>query len=565
MSNLSKVISAVSDGMPMQVWPYKEPKVWGVNGIGEYWYGAESGDKSSIAVVAEEKAPLDEIVKAIPEEVIGKLAVAKFGNTLPLVKILTPKGRLSVQFHDKKNELWIVTGIDVSVAGKTPWVIAGFSRKAINKFKENVTAEYRKVLEEYGKKLNGLIDLLEEEGTKFPSPFAETDETVLEVGADIPGVTPSESEFVFSVAYGDFGTDFPMAEMLELHNHTVKREGTKVALSELFKTIGKREYSMRVEEGAFTIELPDGTPLLNRDTGETVVFSVGQVLNISERGIEATIDGVKKVFSFEQKLSTSEFMIVNVTAGGQIEGQPASGGPVKVRIDYEKTPEEKLVYAVHETVKKNLPAILGKRIDIVLPEEMFLQTKGGEGSEQEMQKLMTKIFGHVDDDSDKESMVRIVTYKSLDVDNKPLDNPLDLEANDLKNVLRSSKKAGRIAVLGVTEKGLNDAKADADLVAALSEVRNMALPDMSLLNGNPWYFSLEVVGLGLLQAALNTENITQSVGSDILNLMHQMANPEITLDDLYYMLPFAELEKNAELKDKIANGTKYAFISWIPM
>jgi len=151
---------------PVGVLPYKQPKVWGVNGIGEYWYGAEIGEKSSVAKVGEDAVPMAELMQYAPEEILGEAVTRNFGERLPLVKILTPKDRLSLQFHDAKNELWIVTGIDKSLAGKTPSIIVGFSQKAVDKYGRDVTKEYGKALENYGEKLNKLIDLLETRGYK---------------------------------------------------------------------------------------------------------------------------------------------------------------------------------------------------------------------------------------------------------------------------------------------------------------------------------------------------------------------------------------------------------------
>jgi phosphomannomutase len=53
-----RIVKAMEQGIPLIVRPYEEPKVWGVNGIGEYWYGAEAAPKSSTASVGADKAPM---------------------------------------------------------------------------------------------------------------------------------------------------------------------------------------------------------------------------------------------------------------------------------------------------------------------------------------------------------------------------------------------------------------------------------------------------------------------------------------------------------------------------
>jgi mannose-6-phosphate isomerase class I len=161
---MNRIVEAAHNGRPLYLLPYKEPKVWGIDGIGEYWYGAEAGPKSSIARAADQTAPMADVVANDPKEVLGETAVQKFGQKLPLVKILTPKGRLSVQFHDAKDELWIVTGIDESLAGEEACIILGFSEEAVEKHGAYIIESYRQALESYGRILNSLIDLLEFKG-----------------------------------------------------------------------------------------------------------------------------------------------------------------------------------------------------------------------------------------------------------------------------------------------------------------------------------------------------------------------------------------------------------------
>jgi hypothetical protein len=161
VSPLERVINDAIQGLPLYIYPYRQPKVWGVKGIGEYWYGAEAGEKSSTVRVGEDAVRLADVVKAIPEKALGKKVIESFGKTLPLVKILTPKTRLSVQFHDTKNELWIVTGIDKSIAGEKPALIVGFSLEAVKKYSDRVAEKYGEILKSYGEALNKLIKILE--------------------------------------------------------------------------------------------------------------------------------------------------------------------------------------------------------------------------------------------------------------------------------------------------------------------------------------------------------------------------------------------------------------------
>ena len=161
----SKILKAIKEGeSPIYIKPYCEKKVWGVQGIGEYWYGAEKGEKSSIAEILSDTFPLDELMMNAAEALIGEKVVQKFGNMLPLTKILTPNNRLSMQFHDSKNELWVVTGIDKDIVGDNPYIVLGFSIPAVEKFGKGVSLAYHDALENYGDGLNLLIDKMEQKG-----------------------------------------------------------------------------------------------------------------------------------------------------------------------------------------------------------------------------------------------------------------------------------------------------------------------------------------------------------------------------------------------------------------
>jgi phosphomannomutase len=155
------VRALVKGEAPFKIKPYVQPKGWGVDGKGEYWYGAEAGDKSSQAVSGEDTAAMADILEYAPEELLGEDAVNNFGVMMPLTKILTPRSRLSMQFHDAKNEIWIVTGIDNRLAGEKPSIVLGFSYEAVSKYGREVNTAYGKALKKFGEDLNSLREHLE--------------------------------------------------------------------------------------------------------------------------------------------------------------------------------------------------------------------------------------------------------------------------------------------------------------------------------------------------------------------------------------------------------------------
>jgi hypothetical protein len=161
------ILKVVTQGIrPIYIKPYREKKVWGVQGIGEYWYGAEKGEKSSVAQIENDEFPMDKLMERAAKELVGEKVIDKFGKMLPLTKILTPNNRLSVQFHDSKNELWVVTGINKDISGNSPYIILGFNAAFVEKYGNNITSAYHRALEKYGDRLNMLIDKLEEKGHK---------------------------------------------------------------------------------------------------------------------------------------------------------------------------------------------------------------------------------------------------------------------------------------------------------------------------------------------------------------------------------------------------------------
>lgn len=145
---------AFGHGMPLPIKAYQEPKIWGVAGIGEYWFGSSSAGKSAPVFLPGEKLAIADILSHCQE---AQLAAS---DTLPLVKILTPARWLSIQFHDTKQELWVVTAVNNACAGKEARVILGFSPTVLSRYGSDTPRYYVAILQQYGKELNILLDLL---------------------------------------------------------------------------------------------------------------------------------------------------------------------------------------------------------------------------------------------------------------------------------------------------------------------------------------------------------------------------------------------------------------------
>ncbi|MFC1644349.1 hypothetical protein ACFL5C_03445, partial [Candidatus Omnitrophota bacterium] len=113
------------------------------------------GEPATVIIDGEE-ALLDDVMKYIPEEVLGKTIVYYNGIKMPLVKILTPDAWLSVQVHPDKDETWIfLTGGEI---------VLGFNEKHLKeeklKTEEEVKKAYSGAVNNYIAKRNELVDAL---------------------------------------------------------------------------------------------------------------------------------------------------------------------------------------------------------------------------------------------------------------------------------------------------------------------------------------------------------------------------------------------------------------------
>lgn len=163
--DIEEMIALIAEGQtPIYISPYLQKKVWGIGGIGEYWYGAEKGEKTSTANIDGMSCGMDLLFERVPEALIGRKVLDRFGRLFPLTKILTPGKRLSVQFHDSKNELWVVTDMETGGPSDEAELILGFSPASVDRYAEGINEAYKEALTEYAQALNSLIDELEERG-----------------------------------------------------------------------------------------------------------------------------------------------------------------------------------------------------------------------------------------------------------------------------------------------------------------------------------------------------------------------------------------------------------------
>ncbi|MFH1553145.1 MAG: hypothetical protein ABID83_05890 [Candidatus Omnitrophota bacterium] len=160
----AKVIEHVKKGGALQVGLQEvdATKEWGrwfsfanfKKKIGEFFWGITSPVKGGGA-----SASLSEVIKFAAESLLGRKVVELFGKSLPLTKILTPDMWLSVQVHDTKNEIWIVTEAEAGAE-----IILGFNPEAVKKYGDNLKAAFGAAAEKYNSAVKGLIGVIGKKG-----------------------------------------------------------------------------------------------------------------------------------------------------------------------------------------------------------------------------------------------------------------------------------------------------------------------------------------------------------------------------------------------------------------
>ncbi len=157
------IATALKEGKPVYSEPYREAKEWGREDqivsvkIGEYWDGFMA-PKTALLKIEDEAAPMFGVIAQVPKEALGEKPVMDYGAEMPLVKLLTPQEWLSVQFHETKNESWLVTEAEEGAR-----IIFGFSEEAIEEHegqKIGVSEAYQNIANAYDSKLKDLYEVL---------------------------------------------------------------------------------------------------------------------------------------------------------------------------------------------------------------------------------------------------------------------------------------------------------------------------------------------------------------------------------------------------------------------
>ena len=116
---------------------------------------------------------------------------------------------------------------------------------------------------------------------------------------------------------------------------------------------------------------------LKYENGREVEFVKGEKLIVDKDGVRLP-DGTR--FKYKPKGTRPEYTIRRL-----------SDEPLVVKVYYRKTDSEKTVYAVYEALYRHLSRIIGEKIDLILPNEMFAAT--GKNSIESVQRLLDDCLG----------------------------------------------------------------------------------------------------------------------------------------------------------------------------
>ncbi|MFH1798069.1 MAG: hypothetical protein ABH844_01820 [Candidatus Omnitrophota bacterium] len=309
----------------------------------------------------------------------------------------------------------------------------------------------------------------------------------------------------------------------------------------------QKPHRILVKSGAVKIDGLRNDFLLN-ENNTIVVFGPGEVLDVcSEEGFLkfTSPDGRKFHFAVTNgRRHITEYQFVRAK----------NSETVILEISYPKTTGEQAVYSVYEAVKSYVPLISQKKIDLIVPREMFAGM--GKASRIHAQKILDGCFG--------KDVVRIKGYSSeAGLDNQSMINLLK------SSLSRQNLDEARIPVLFVTESNIVIANQKVEqllsradgLEELLQGTRILSLPDLTGLDDKGWLYAHTVLRIGLLQACLTVEDIQlagkgeKTLAQDVQKMMKVVAcRPEISIQELYLMLSYKECPSTLKKKLQIANA-----------
>ncbi|MGD2278657.1 MAG: hypothetical protein PVH45_01015, partial [Candidatus Omnitrophota bacterium] len=220
-----------------------------------------------------------------------------------------------------------------------------------------------------------------------------------------------------------------------------------------------------------------------------------------------------------------------------------------VKLDYEKTEAEKIVYGYIETLRKHFEEIEKKGpVTLVMPSEMFRGVGiNNPGSAAWWQKMFRTYVNE---------SITIIPYWSgkhpkveevgLDAATKMVEEQLAEQPEDATTILVATREKIRLA--GDEHK------------KTMSKVRILAVPDVDEADAlkdeagqvaEGWFFARETIGTGLLLSLVTPDMVffdddPDSAASDLQRFMELLLKRDVSRGDLCGMMSFEEMSRALE-------------------
>ncbi|MFH1836705.1 MAG: hypothetical protein ABH862_01145 [Candidatus Omnitrophota bacterium] len=273
---------------------------------------------------------------------------------------------------------------------------------------------------------------------------------------------------------------------------------------------------IRVTAGAVTLRVPNNPKIPGISNVARVIVSDEIISKIGKND------------------ETSIFSVIRGTID-EVFFKAVSAEPAEIEISYMRTEEEKIVDVVYASLKQNINELSENEVEIFAPEHLYEK----DGAAREEKFLNDKLFNG-------NERVKITTYQE-----SPDTNALSTNDENLFKIIENSLTRERIPVFVASNSRIS-AITETSFPEIFKKTRIMAIPDTGtdLKDGEEWFFTRELEGLALLQAALTPKTIEQkeNIAIDTRKVLSQLTGRDITLNDLYYMLPYATEGIPAEIK-----------------
>ncbi|MBU1084575.1 MAG: hypothetical protein KKG84_05715, partial [Candidatus Omnitrophica bacterium] len=219
--------------------------------------------------------------------------------------------------------------------------------------------------------------------------------------------------------------------------------------------------------------------------------------------------------------------VMKIAQGTEYKVQkPVSAGADKkavVRFDYAKSGIEEDLYAVFDAVNRNLPALSGNKVDLILPAEMFKKGgRGDVGSKEWEERQLNEMLGGKD-------IVKIHTYNSA----------------AFESIADINIRPDAVGIVGATGNNIKSTGTmNSELQRFMEVNRVLPISDQDNLAEGGLLLARKIEGAALIQALLSKNAIesNQSIAEDARTLMTQLTGKSVPMTALYYMLPYKDVK-----------------------